>query len=175
MSETFIFDVPIYRTAKEIYNKDQKLYIEECLYNHSELSVSEMKNYYREYPDKKIRNSDYYWRKYGGPWRYNDIIGYIRLYLDGYVVQGQLWYIDVKRVVRKPRHKILFCQNTRFGSPVGIPTQSSNREIFNLIKKYLDSVLGCPWFKNRFVDTSLLYTLGPYVDWKTLIEKNIAI
>lgn len=172
MSETFIFDVPIYRTTKASYNEDQKLYINESLYDHLELSRSEMDAYYKEYPHSKIRNENCYWRQYGGPWRFNDIIGYVQLYLKGSQVHGQLWYIDAKRIVRKPRHKILVCKNAGlgFGIPVGIPIESSNSEIFSRIMKYLDSVRPLPKFKNRFIDSSLLETIGPYVDWRSLIE-----
>jgi len=128
-----------------------------------------MEAFYREHTDSKIRNIDYLQKQYGGPWRFNDIIGYIRLYLNGYEVRGQLWHVDVKRVVRKPRHKLLFCENHRFGIPVGIPTESSNGEIFNHIMKYLDSIR--PRFKNRFIDSALIETVGPYVDWKSLINE----
>src|SRR4030066_187755 len=109
MSETFIFDVPIYRTAKASYNEDQKS------------------------------------------------------------------YVDVKRVVRKPRHKILICKNAGlgFGIPVDIHPQSSNGEIFSHIMKYLDSVRSYPEFRNRFIDSALLETIGPYVDWKSLINSKL--
>lgn len=169
MSETFIFDVPIYRIAEASYYADRKSYVDAHLYDHPELSRSEREAFYREYPDKKNRDSDYQQRQYGGPWRFNDVIGYIRLYLDGYQVRGQLWYVDVERVVRKPRHKLLLCKNTRFGIPVDISPQSSNGEIFGRIMKYLDSVR--PRFKNRFIDSALLKTVGPYVDWKSLINE----
>lgn len=172
MSETFIFDVPIYRTAKASYNEDQKSYIDECLYDYYDYPEpirSEVVAFHRDNPNSKYRDIDYYWRQYGGPWQFNDIIGYIRLYLDGYQVQGELWYVDVKRVVRKPRHKLLLCKNTGFGIPVDIPPQSSSGEIFDLIIEYLDSVRSR--FKKRFIDSSLLETIGPYVDWKSLINE----
>jgi len=170
MSETFIFDVPIYRIAEARYNADRKSYVDKRLYDHPELIRSEIEDFHRECPDSKTRNIDYLQKQYGGPWRFNNIIGYIRLYLDGYQIWGQLWYVYVKRVVRKPRHKILICKNAGlgFGIPVDIPTKSSNGEIFDLVMKYLDSVR--PRFKKRFIDSSLLETVGPYVDWKSLIN-----
>ncbi len=169
MIETFIFDVPIYRVEEASYYADQESYVDARLYEHPELSRSEREVWYREHPDLKTRDSDYHWREYGGPWRFNDVVGYLRLYLNGYQVRGQLWYVNVKRILRKPRHKRLFCKNTRFGIPVDISPQSSNREIFNQIIQYLDSVR--PRFKNRFIDSALLETVGPYVDWKSLISE----
>jgi len=176
MSETFIFDIPTYRTTKASYSEDQELYIDECLYDHSELSRSEMEAFYKDNPHSEIRNRDYYWRQYGGPWRFNQIIGYIRLYLTGYQVQGQLWYVYAKRLVRKPRHKILICKNAGlgFGIPVDISPRSSNVEIFSHIMKYLDSIRTNPKFTNRFIDSSLLEMIGPYVDWWSLIRDSIA-
>lgn len=169
MSETFIFDVPIYRVEKAIYCEDQESYVDARLYEHPELRRSKREVWYREHPDLKTRDSDYYWREYGGPWRFNDVVGYLRLYLDGYQVGGQLWHVKVKRVLRNPRHKRLFLINTRLGIPVDISPQSSNSEIFNQIMQYLNSVR--PRFKNRFVDSALLETVGPYVDWKSLISE----
>ena len=178
MSETFIFDVPIYRTAKASYNEDQKSYIDECLYDYYDYPKpirSEVVAFHRENPHSKTRYIDSLQKQYGGPWQFNDIIGYIRLYLDGYQVWGQLWYVDVKRVVRKPRHKILICKNAGlgFGIPVDIHPQSSNGEIFSHIMKYLDSVRSYPEFRNRFIDSALLETIGPYVDWKSLINSKL--
>jgi len=171
MRKIFFFDVPIYKIEKESYEANQKLYIDECLNDDPE-HHAEIEAFYRECPHAKIRNSDYFWRQYGGPWQFNEIIGYIRLYSEGYQIRGQLWYVDVKRVVRNPRHKILICKNAGlgFGIPVDTPTQSTNVEIFDLIMKYLDSVRLLPRFKKRFVDSSLFETIGPYVDWKSLIN-----
>ncbi len=84
MVETFIFDIPIYRVAEAKYYADQKIYIESRLYEHPELNQSEMEAFYKKNPDRKTSDSDYYWRQYGGPWRFNDIVGYIRLYFESY-------------------------------------------------------------------------------------------
>jgi hypothetical protein len=168
MGETFIFDIPIYRVDEASYYTDRDSYVDECLHEHPELSRSEREVWYDANPELRIRDSDYHQRQYGGPWRFNDVIGYLRLYLNGYQVRGQLWYVDVKRISRNPRHKRLFCKNSSFGVPVDISPDSSNRDIFDHIMQYVDSVR--PRLKNRVMDVALFETVGPHIDWKSLIS-----
>lgn len=106
---------------------------------------------------------------YGGPWRYNEIIGYIRLHFLGSQIRGEYFGPEVKRIT-KTRKRVLWRKTHKLAPEVSLPSNPSNREIFDGILRYIQS---CEQeLPKRFVDASQLKTLAPFVNWKRLYESN---
>jgi hypothetical protein len=168
MDELYFCDVPIYRTTKAKYNEDLKKYIRTNLYRNLDLTMQEAKAVFKEHPEYEARRICMLEREFGGCWRFNEIVGYIRLFFLGYQIRGELWRVNVKRFVRT-RRKTFFHQ-PGFRPEVNISIDSSNQEIFDCIVKLLNRVR--PRFKGRFVDSSIIEHIGPYIDWNSLLRKN---
>ena len=154
----YFYDIPVYRLKEDEYNNDRDKFIDKStkMYEHDH-------NYY-------VNLRDLYFKDYGGMWLYNEIIGYIRLHFLGTQVRGEYYSVNKKRIV-KSRRKQFEYKTYKLVPEREIRDSSSNEKIFSVILEYVD---GCrKELKGRYIDSSGLETLGPYVDWKALFERPL--
>ena len=87
-------------------------------------------------------------------------------------IRGEFWRVKAKRLVRS-RKKVFEHNHWKLAPEIHIPLEANNSEIFTLINQYL---LDCQTElkKKRYIDSSKLKAIGPYVDWRNLINKNIS-
>jgi hypothetical protein len=103
---------------------------------------------------------------FGGPWQLNEIIGYIRLFFLGSQIRGEYFGVQQKRIVRT-RRKTMMLLELKLVPEMEIPREATSAQIFAVISEYVQR---CKKQMNkRVVDDSFLSTLGPFIDWKSLI------
>jgi hypothetical protein len=163
MGDIYFFDLPVYRLPYETYNADQDREVAE--------QISNMKrgNPGYEPPEAtKLGIGQHQHEKYG-PWRFNEIIGYIRLHFLGSQIRGEYFSAEKKR---NPlgRHRVFTYRTHKLAPELSIhPTISAtNAEIFEAVKQY---VVACKkeLTKGRVIDDSILMTIGPHMDWRGLL------
>ena len=144
MIEPIFFDIPIYRCSKSMHSTYMK--IEE-----QKFASSDNFNTYRWYS-----------------WKYNEIIGYLNLYIFGSQFRSDIWIIDKKRInkgIIKKKFKFL-------GKMVEkeIPRNKSSNEIFEFI---IESIvqLNKKEYKKYHFDLKALKVIGQFVDWVELTSK----
>jgi hypothetical protein len=168
MTKRYFFDLPIYRLLEGDYNQQLDAYVEGALYGRTEEERSRFAGRFRGREGLEASTRDYYWKDFGGPWQFNEVIGYVRLYFFGRQIRGELWWVDAKRIVRT-RRKLYFMHDLSTASPVRVPPGSDDGAVYNLILTFVDRVrqrLG-----KRYLETTLLETVGPYVRWSSLLTK----
>lgn len=100
--ECYFMEVPIYRVSEKRFYRDYQRDLEahlESLWppNTPPEILAELR------PLAEV----HFWKRYGGPWQFNQAVGWIRLYLLGNQFRGELWFISAKSLVRRPAHKRL--------------------------------------------------------------------
>lgn len=96
--------VPVYRLTKEKYDSDVENYIESQYRNDDET----IKKHYIDDPEDK-KSWNFYLREiYGGPWEFNEIIGFIKLYFCGNQIRGEYWAVNAKRICKTRRKQFKF-------------------------------------------------------------------
>ena len=168
MPDVFFLDLPVYRLPEDKYYKQREAYINEVT-GSTESSVEETMARGKD-PDFARQ---LYWRehvseRYGGMWRYNEIIGHIRLFFFMTQVRGEYYAVKAKRIGRT-RKKLLEFKTWTLSAEVNIPAGASSPEIFEAVRKYVDR---CKQeLRGRYVDDAQLDTLGPHIDWRALFLK----
>jgi hypothetical protein len=162
-----IFDIPVYRLTKEKYESEQNLFIQREM---SEGGENVQKMYHR-HPDVKRQDENRLWESYGGSWLFNEIIGFIRLFFLSEQIRGEYIHVEAKKIVRT-RKKVFGPLGYEVTSPERVSAGSSNREIFNLILKYLKRAQNEKELKSRCVDTSVFKNIGPHTDWNALLAEQ---
>lgn len=76
----YFFDVPVYRLPEERYYRERDKSIESAIYPEGSPSNEAMRAKEAADPNHNIAFRDHLQRTYGGCWRFNEIIGYIRLH-----------------------------------------------------------------------------------------------
>jgi hypothetical protein len=165
MDMLFFFDIPVYRLPKEKYYAERETYIEKQMYGTDPNEIALRKAFYERNKDSAILFRDHLEKTYGGPWDFNEIVGYIRLHFLGSQIRGELWMVSKKRLVRT-RQKLFLYQTHKVVPEKDIPFPASNEEIYGVIFEYLEDTKR--ELKGRFIDTSTFERLGKYIDWNAL-------
>jgi len=155
----YLFDVPVYRLPREKYEAGQKAYIESVMFE-----TDDFRQFYESNRNQEIMMRDHLWKRYGGPWQFNEIIGYIRLHFFGTQIRGEWWRVGAKRVART-RTKILVNRGWKVVYEEEIPDGSASNDIYLLILSYLERAQNDEHLKRFYVDTSVFERIGPHIDW----------
>jgi len=107
MKDHYIFDIPIYVCEKIEYYADldkdrenhfRNLYAQRDLADlSSEMSRTDM-----------VEEEQFIRSEFGGPWNFNSVVGWIRLYATSSYIGGNLWRVEGKRLRRKMKSKIFW-------------------------------------------------------------------
>ncbi len=125
--------------------------------------------FFKENPQYKVMNQESLIRRYGGMWKYNEIIGYISLYVLGTQIRGEYYAVDSRRVV-KTRKKIFKLKSLKLADEVEIPLSQTSEAIYNAVFSYINKCRKeLP--SKFFIDTSTFESMGKYIDWKKLMNE----
>jgi len=147
-------------------------YIKKNIYSGNPERIKLMKAYYQKEPSRKDIDERKLRKAYGGAWEFNESIGYIRLYFFGTQIRGEYWGVNSKRIVRT-RKKTFEFKTRKLATEINILSDSDSNSIFNKILEYLSRCQ--KELKCRYIDSSHLKTIGPYVNWKSFYDdfKNL--
>jgi len=156
----YFLEVPVYSMSKEKYNKKAEILLEKEIkkYNLTE----DNPNY--ELVVKQIKSNLI------APWEYNQIIGYIRLYKQVDTLRGDLWWINKKKITLHPGKKAFYYRvcYPEWGLPFLNKIKTSEDFFHMLCEKLPNDTTG--FLKGKYVDLTFLKKIGPYIDWKRLLE-----
>ncbi len=159
----YFFDVPVYRLPKADYysalDAERDSAFDDPIWN--EVS-SEIVGWSRNQRGQHLHDTY-------GPWVFNEIVGYIRLYFLGTQVRGE-YFTSEKQRTRRTRKKVFAVRDYKLAAEVNFRHDADSIEIYESILKYVDRCRReIP--SSRFIDTSHLSTIGPHTDWRTVWEK----
>ena len=109
----------------------------------------------------------HFWETYGGPWRYNQVIGWMRFYILGSQIRGELWLMVGKRFHRKSHNQIRWIG--KVFEIHSFPDESSE-QIFERIEQEFEELQNKWRRKGRVMDLECFRTLAPCIDWRKLVD-----
>jgi hypothetical protein len=118
-------------------------------------------------PEQKRDMEHHLRQSYGGSWRYNEVIGYIRLHFLGDQIRGEWWQHRAKQIV-KTRTKQIEFRHWKLAHELRVPAKASSKIIYSRVLRYLE--LCKADLKKWHLDTSEFEFLGQYVNWKRVYE-----
>lgn len=104
-----------------------------------------------------------------GPWQFNEIVGYIRLYFLGSQVRGEYFSAEKKRNLLG-RTKVYTFRSWKLAPETELIDQHppTNARIWEAIQGYVDKCRN-ELTKGRVIDDSGLVAIGPHVDWLSVL------
>jgi hypothetical protein len=94
MQDLYLFEIPIYRCAVEKHTQELDA-----------AKASFLKPVFGQHaPESRQANEAYFDREHWYSWRYNEIVGWIEIFILGTQVRGELWLIK-QRVTKSVRQK----------------------------------------------------------------------
>lgn len=98
-------------------------------------------------------------------WKYNEIIGYLNLYIFGSQLRMDIWFVDKIRFNRGILKKKFVFHGKVFEK--AIPKNKSSNEIFEFIIENLIQ-LNESKYKRYHFDLNTFKVIGQFVNWKDL-------
>src|ERR1700730_12875790 len=99
MRDFYDFDIPNYIRPSNRYYSDMEQATEKYLRKLFPANESPCK----KFPKQCELIEHEFRRGFGGPWDFNQIVGWLRLYIEGREIGGHLWWVDAKRLQTRMR------------------------------------------------------------------------
>ena len=160
-------DIPVYRLPEDDYYAERNAYADAGMTKHPLSTTPASPSTAPRLSPQDAAMLDHLFQSYGGPWRYNEIIGYLRLHFLGSQVRAEHWRVQRKRIVRT-RRKVFDFDHWKLAPETELPVDGTSEEIFAAVMEHVQDCKA--ELKGRYVDTSTLETLGPYIDWRGLLH-----
>jgi hypothetical protein len=161
---TNIFEIPVYRCAKEAYYTEMHAKTVE----HMEALQSKTGITREIAPDSFRSNEEFFWARFGGPWDFNEVVGWVRLYAEPSSIGAQLWWVN-KRIQRRMRKVFRLTSESNILGTDFSPKDDS-RTIFTKTLAQIESLGTQKPLKGRHLDLRAFRDIGPFVDWRALLD-----
>lgn len=145
-----LFEIPAYRLGENSYYEKMSSHVF-------------LTNQDKDYPI----DEGYLRKQFGGDWRYNEIIGFLRFYRYGQnQIRCEYWETDAKKKVRTRKKQFVQISDSYCREPFS-PT-ASNAELANVMKSAVEH---CEQrLKKRILDRELFDATVDLIDWKALLS-----
>lgn len=145
-----LFEIPVYRLGVNTYYDKMNSHIFQT-------------NQDKDYPIDEA----YLRKQFGGDWRYNEIIGFLRFYRYGEnQIRCEYWETDAKKKVRTRKKQFVQVSDSYCREPFS-PT-ACNKELANLMK---NAVGHCEQkLRNRVLGRELFDATVDLIDWKAFLS-----
>jgi hypothetical protein len=175
MSTIHFHDLPIYRLTETDYDEELRELTHKVIYDPPGTlfpTTEESKSYSR------TRLLAHFERRFGR-WRFNEVVGYVRLSMVHRHVQGAYFGRRVRDT--GPRHDAPIAREVRtrtkvllsafhLAPPQSIPPCSTNAQCLNTINEYVCAC--CKALPRRHFDQQWLSEVGPYVNWCAMADAS---
>ncbi|MCL5271022.1 MAG: hypothetical protein M1457_10865 [bacterium] len=162
-----ILDIPIYRCTKEEYYREMDDAVIKAV-NYVE-SATRMPLDRTSTIYETIQNDERH--RLGGPWEFNQIVGWLQLYAEPACVCGNPWWIDAKRISPRMRKKIFYLVTPSDVLGTHFYPEDDSKTIYLKTLEKIESYAKQKRLKRRYVDLDTFRSIGPYLDWRRLIER----
>lgn len=161
MSDFYIFDLAVYRRTEEEYYADR---------DQSTARRLDASGLSRERSPDSYRNAEEAFKdSYGGPWEFNQVVGWIRLYVEASHVGAHLWWVNAKRLQSKMR-KTFYLTTPSNILATSFPPGVVSAEIFSDTLTHLEKLAKEKPLKGRYLDLGTFRNIGPFINWRELLN-----
>lgn len=145
-----LFEMPVYRLSENNYYHGLAAYISKT-------------NQGKDHP----MDVGYLRSQYGGDWRYNEIIGFLRFYRYGEnQIRCEYWETEAKKKVRTRKKQFIQKGDSYCAEPFS--RKSSNVELARTMRSAVEHCENR--LKNRVIDRQLFDASVDFIDWQSLLS-----
>lgn len=166
MEDYYIFDIPVYRCTEERFYADMDAAVAK---RHDEIfattSISQ-----KNAPESYKNIEEHTRQTFGGPWNFNQVVGWLRLFAESSHVGGHLWWVDAKRIQRVMRKKRFFLTTISDVLSNYFTPEDDSVSIYRGTLKDIERLTKQRPLKDRYVDLETFLNIGPHIDWRGLLN-----
>ncbi len=156
--DQYFLDLPIYRLSLDQHTAELKA--------EKKKTLAPLRKHKKSAPESYAHADAWFDRYSWYPWRYNEIIGWLRLYALGTQIRGELWGVKAKRITRKMRKKFFYVGKA---FEVSFRNDDSDARIAREVAKKLKEFSRESSMRKRTLDLECFHTVAPALYWRLLL------
>ena len=163
----YIFDIPVYRTTNEKFDTEIDMLVAkriEWIVSHDPQRRLLSRERQNRQPHTVIAES-------GGPWQFNQVVGWLRLYVDPSHVCGELWWVDAKRINRIMRKRRFYLTTASNVLATYFTPEYDSESIYQKTLVDIERLTSERPLKKRYLDLENFRNIGPFINWRVLLDK----
>jgi len=159
MTEPIFFEIPVYLRSFAAHTSDMQT-------QEAEITQATDRDLYPE-TFQAIYNN--FHSEIWYPWKYNEIVGYLNLYILGSQFRADIWLITNRRINKGIIKKKFKYVGKTLEKP--LPRCKSSEQIFSFILEELMTLNKKKEYKSFAFDLKTFKVVGIYINWIELIDK----
>jgi hypothetical protein len=165
MRDFYIIDIPVYLQPKDQYYKNR----EAATIRHLGKLFPGVESPREKYPTQCQIIEHEFHKTFGGPWDFNQVVGWLKLYAEGSTIGAHLWWVDAKRLQTRMRKTFYL---TTFSDALAswFKPEDSSERIFSETINQIEALAKQRIFKGKHIDLVEFRNLGPFIDWRGLMD-----
>lgn len=167
MRDFYIFDIAVYLTDEDAYYREMNERVDDYLHK-TFISQGLTRE---KAPDLFDHAADRIRKSYGGPWAFNQVVGWIRLYAEPSHVGAHLWWVQAKRLQRK-MNKMFYLTTTSNLLATHFHFQDDSAKIFRDTLSAIAGLSEDRSWRKRHVDLEAFIRIGSYINWRELLNSR---
>ena len=161
----YFFDLPVYRLKEDDYYRQRDAHIDRAMYPPDDTYSEAMRERDQAEPRRAITVRHHFEEGYGGVWRFNEIVGYIRLHFLGTQIRGEFFSVDRRRIVRT-RTKQFSMHTWKLAPEIEIKQPITSASVRHAVERYLEDCRR--EIPRRHIDTEAFEVICKHIEWRTL-------
>lgn len=158
------FEMAVYRKSPDKLVEDlEKTYVNKLLAINPSTDLT-------NYKDRPA--FQYFWEEQGNPYSYNQVVGWLTLWVRKDSILGEYFKVTAKRLTHNCKKHPFEWKGEAFNFP--ILDKDANSDLIKRIKQELHQLSNNGVFKGRFIDTMAFDNLAPYIDWRKMIDEAVS-
>ncbi len=166
MRDFYVFDIPIYIRPRDKYYQDMEY---AAIRHLRKLFPSSVEFPREQFPDQCERIEQEFRRDFGGSWQFSQIVGWLRLYVEGSQIQAHLWWAEARRLQTRTRRTFYLPTTSNVLASQLMPEDDS-ANIFIKTLAEIEALSKGNKYRGRFFDLTVFKNLGPFIDWRGLLD-----
>jgi hypothetical protein len=163
MTERYFFEIAVYSRKEDSFyaefGKIKKKHLDELYIKSGRISRDQA-------PDTYAWAEESLFKEYGC-WRYNQAIGWIRLYVLGTQIRGTYYFVEAKQIRLLMKNKKFVWRGKAF--ELSFYPEDSSIKIYNEVRAELESLHNEKFLKGRHIDLEAFYGVGEFINWRKLM------
>jgi hypothetical protein len=165
MRDFYVFDIPIYIRPNSRYDDD----LRDATTRYIAKVFPSVLNPQLELPHQCQFLENSFRKQFGGPWQFNQVVGWLRLYIEGSVIGGHLWWVDGKRLQTRMRKTFQLITYSNI-LPTWFRPEDESSKIYSDTLSAIEHLSRRRKYRGRYFDLDPFRRLGPFVDWRALMD-----
>ena len=167
--ERYFFELPIYRVSESVYSAEFHRHLARFWDETERMHGRAREEIFSD--DQRALIQEQQWRNFGGPWRYNQVVGWVRLFVLGFQIRGEYWMVTSQRLTRRGRRDFRYSSHAfTFNCSHGMSSDEIRDAVVIELAEFQRECRN----GRLFLDVTCFDNAAQCIDWRRILGFTVA-